>query len=212
MPEKNPLTGKRTRTTPSPIATSVSGGLAPNPSPSSAEINGFADTIALPYQVPAHDPNGLMPTDIYDPGTSSASRLKRDEADKRIEAYNEMIAAQEVGEAGYSFISSVFKTHTSYQRSLGDGFTALKETLSTQRKQVGAATAVVDLSTERLKFGRAVQLNKQAATRLTGETTKTGLVQERVDAEILKIRNEIQGLKTQAQQALLKAQALELPA
>jgi hypothetical protein len=33
-----------------------------------------------------------------------------------------------------------------------------------------------------------------------------------MDAEISKVKNEIQGLKTQAQQALLKAQSLELSA
>jgi hypothetical protein len=103
-------------------------------------------------------------------------RLRRDEADRHIEAYAELIAGQEVADAGYSYISSMFRTHTSYQKALGDGFTALRETLSTQRKQVGAATAVVDLSTEKLKFSRAVQLNQQSNIKLTGETSKTGLV------------------------------------
>jgi hypothetical protein len=206
---KNPLTGKKHRATAPSPAQPPGGGLAPS---TPTQLGAFSDTIALPYNVPSHDPNSLIPSDIYNPATSSAPRLKRDEADRHIEAYNEMIAAQEVAEAGYSFIASLFKTHTSYQRALGDGFAALKESLSTQRKQVSAATAVVDLSTERLKFARAVQLNQQAEIKLNGETTKTGLVQERVDAEVLKVRNEIQGLKTQAQQALLKAQALELPA
>lgn len=123
-----------------------------------------------------------------------------------------MIAAQQVAEAGYSFVSSVFKTHTSYQRALGDGFTALRETLGTQRKQVSAATAVVDLNTEKLKFARSVQLNQQANIKLTGETIKTGLAQDRMDVEILKVKNEIQGLKTQAQKALQKAETLELSA
>ena len=209
MPAKNPLTGKKSRTSSPPASRPpTSGGLAASvPS----QIGNFSDSIKLPYNVPTHDPNHLMPSDVYNPGTSAAPRMKRDEADRHIETYNEMIAAQEVAEAGYSFISSVFKAHTNYQRALGDGFAALKESLSTQRKQVLAATGVVDLNTERLKFARAVQLNQQANIKLNGETTKTGLVQERVDAEILKVRNEIQGLKTQAQQALLKAQALELP-
>jgi hypothetical protein len=210
MPEKNPLTGKKPRATHAPAASNPPfGGLAAS---TPSQIGNFSDTIALPYTVPAHDPNSLIPSDIYNPGTSSAPRMKRDEADRHIETYHEMIAAQEVAEVGYSFISSVFKTHTSYQRALGDGFTALRETLTTQRKQVSAATAVVDLNTERLKFARSVQLNQQANIKLTGETTKTGLVQERMDAEISKVKNEIQGLKTQAQQALLKAQALELSA
>lgn len=211
MPEKNPLTGKKPRTTTKPpVSTSPpSGGLAPS---APSQIGNFSDTIDLPYNVPIHDPNSLIPNDIYNPASSSAPRMKRDEADRHIETYNEMIAAQDVAVAGYSFISSVFRTHTSYQRALGDGFTALRETLSTQRKQVSAATAVVDLHTERLKFARAVQLNQQGNIKLTGETTKTGLAQERVDAEILKMRNEIQGLKTKAQQALLTAQSLELPA
>jgi hypothetical protein len=210
MPEKNPLTGKRTRATTAPPnpSNSPGGGLVPS---SSSQIGNFSDTIALPYPVPVHDINNLIPSDIYDPGTSSAPRLKRDEADRRIEIYGEMVAAQEVAEAGYSFVSSVFKTHTSYQRALGDGFSALRETLATQRKQVSAATATVDLSTERLKFARSVQLNQQANIKLTGETTKTGLAQDRVDAELLKLKNEIQGLKTKAQQALLAAQSLELP-
>ncbi len=207
MTEKNPLTGKKSRTS-APAARPASGLSPATPNP----IGNFSDTIALPYSVPAHDPNGLIPSDIYNPATSSAPRMQRDQADRQIEAYSEMIAAQEVAEAGYSFISSVFKAHTSYQRALGDGFAALKESLSTQRKQVTAATAVVDLNTERLKFARAVQLNQQATIKLNGESTKTGLLQERVEAEILKVRNEIQGLKTQAQQALLKAQALELSA
>jgi hypothetical protein len=206
---KNPLTGKKRRPA-TPSNAQPSGGVLSPSAPS--QIGNFSDTIALPYNVPAHDPNALIPSDIYNPATSSAPRMKRDEADRHIETYNEMIAAQEVAEAGYSFISSIFKAHTSYQRALGDGFTALKESLSTQRKQVSAATAVVDLHTERLKFARAVQLNQQADIKLGGETIKTGLMQERVDAEILKVRNEIQGLKTQAQQALLKAQALELSA
>lgn len=211
MAEKNPLTGKKARTSANkPPASSAprSGGL----SPASNQIGNFSDTIALPYAVPSHDPNALIPSDIYNPSTSSAPRMKRDEADRHIEAYSEMIAAQEVADSGYSFISSTFKAHTSYQRSSGDGFTALRETLSTQRKQVGAATAVVDLSSERLKFGRSVQLNQQATIKLNGETVKTGLVQERMDTEISKLKNEIQGLKTQAQQALLKAQSLELSA
>ncbi|MEP1080208.1 hypothetical protein NDI52_33135 [Leptolyngbya sp. PL-A3] len=175
------------------------------------QIGDFSDTIDLSYNVPVHDPGSLLPGDIYDPGSSSAPRLARDEADRRIEAYNELIAAQEVAERGYSFISSVFKTHTSYQRALGEGFSALRENLSTQRKQVTAATAVIDLETEKLKFSRAVQLNQQANIKLTGEATKTGLLQERTDVEVAKIKNEIQGLKAQAQQALQKAQALELP-
>ena len=208
MPEKNPLTGKKSART-SPAANPPVNGLAPA---APTQIGNFSDTIELPFTVPVHDPNVLIPGDIYDPGSSSAPRMKRDEADRRIETYNEMIAAQEVAGAGYAFVSSIFKAHINYQRALGDGFTALRETLSTQRKQVSAATAVVDLNTEKLKFARAVQLNQQATIRLTGETTKTGLAQERVDAEILKLRNEIQGLKTQAQQALLKAQALELSA
>lgn len=208
MAEKNPLTGKKTSTSKAPVSKS-SGGLAPS---TPTQIGNFSDSIELPFKVPVHDPNSLIPGDIYNPASSSAPRMKRDEADRHIETYNEMIAAQEVAEAGYSFISSVFKAHTSYQRALGDGFSALKESLSTQRKQVTAATAVVDLNTERLKFARAVQLNQQADIRLAGETTKTGLVQERMDAEISKVKNEIQGLKTQAQQALQKAQALELPA
>lgn len=209
MPEKNPITGKKPRSSNSPASKPSGGGLAP---PAPTQVGNFTDTIELPYNVPVHDPNSLIPGDIYNPASSSAPRMKRDEADRHIETYNEMIAAQDVAAAGYSFISSVFRTHTSYQRALGDGFTALRETLSTQRKQVSAATAVVDLNTERLKFARAVQLNQQANIKLTGETTKTGLAQERVDAEILKMRNEIQGLKTKAQQALLTAQSLELPA
>ncbi|MDX2245074.1 MAG: hypothetical protein NW224_30725 [Leptolyngbyaceae cyanobacterium bins.302] len=209
MPEKNPLTGKKPRTSAPTASKPPSSGLAPS---APSQVGNFSDSIELPYKVPSHDPNTLIPSDIYNPATSSAPRMKRDEADKHIETYNEMIAAQEVAEAGYSFISSVFKAHTSYQRALGGGFTALKESLSTQRKQVSAATAVVDLNTERLKFARAVQLNQQANIKLNGETTKTGLVQERMDAEISKVKNEIQGLKTQAQQALQKAQALELPA
>lgn len=208
MAEKNPLTGKKPSTSKAP-ASKPSGGLAPS---TPTQIGNFSDSIDLPFNVPVHDPNSLIPGDIYNPASSSAPRMKRDEADRHIETYNEMIAAQEVAEAGYSFISSVFKAHTSYQRALGDGFSALKESLSTQRKQVSAATAVVDLNTERLKFARAVQLNQQANIKLNGETTKTGLVQERMDAEISKVKNEIQGLKTQAQQALQKAQALELPA
>jgi hypothetical protein len=208
MPQKNPLTGKKPRSTKAPVSTPP----ASLDTPAPTQIGSFSDTIALLYTLPVHDPNTLIPSDIYNPASSTAPRMKRDEADRQIETYNEMIAAQDVAAAGYSFISSVFRTHTSYQRALGDGFTALRETLSTQRKQVSAATAVVDLNTERLKFGRAVQLNGQANIKLNGETTKSELVQERVDAEILKVRNEIQGLKTQAQQALLKAQALELPA
>lgn len=208
MSQKNPLTGKKPRTSKLPVSTPP----ARLDTPALTQVGSFSDTIALPYNLPAHDPNSLIPSDIYNPASSTAPRMKRDEADELIERYNEMIAAQEVADAGYGFISSVFKAHTSYQRALGDGFTALKETLSTQRKQVSAATAVVDLSTEKLKFARAVQLNGQANIKLTGETTKSELVQERMDAEILKVRNEIQGLKTQAQQALLKAQALELPA
>ncbi len=209
MLEKNPLTGKKSRPSPPPGFNPLGGDLSPA---APSQIGNFSESIALPYHVPVHDPNSLIPSDIYNPDTSAAPRMKRDEADRHIETYHEMIAAQEVAEAGYSFISTVFKTHTSYQRALGDGFTALRETLSTQRKQVSAATAVVDLNTEQLKFARAVQLNQQATIKLTGETIKTGLVQERMDTEISKVKNEIQGLKTQAQQALLKAQALELPA
>lgn len=208
MADKNPLTGKK-RPSNSTANAASAGGLTPS---TPTQIGEFSDTIDLPYDVPVHDPNSLIPSDIYDPTTSSAPRLTRDEADRRIEAYHEMIAAQNVAEAGYSFISSIFKTHTSYQRALGDGFTALRETLSTQRKQVSAAIAVVDLNTEKLKFARAVQINQQANIKLAGETTKTELAQERADTEILKLRNEIQGLKTQAQQALQKAQSLELPA
>ncbi|MFE4108436.1 hypothetical protein [Almyronema epifaneia] len=166
----------------------------------------------MPYPIPAHDPNSLIPGDIYDPGSSSAPRMERSEADRRIEDYHQMIAAQQVAESGYNFISAVMKTHTSYQKALGDGFTALRESLTTQRKQVSAATAVVDLSTERLKFATAIQRNEQANIKLSGEQVKTGLLQERTDIEIVKVRNEIQGLKAQAQQALMKAQSLELSA
>lgn len=209
MPERNPLTGKKPRSSNPPASKPSGGGLAPV---TPTQVGDFTDSIDLPYNVPVHDPNSLIPGDIYNPASSSAPRMKRDEADRHIETYNEMIAAQDVAAAGYSFISSVFRTHTNYQRALGDGFTALRETLSTQRKQVSAATAVVDLNTERLKFARAVQLNQQANIKLTGETTKTGLAQERVEAEVLKLKNEIQGLKTKAQQALLTAQSLELSA
>jgi hypothetical protein len=231
MPDKNPLTGKKTTTrktkdtgsttrpplTPSPYFLPTGDSFSPVADGVggvgfSIPMQGFSDTLVLPYSVPLHDPNILIPTDIYDPSTSSGVRLKRDEADRRIEVYSELIAGQEVAEAGYNFISSIFKTQTAFQKALGNGFTALRETLSTQRKQVAAATANVDLSTERLKFGRSVQLNQQATIKLNGEIVKTGLTQERTDTEILKVRNEIQGLKTQAQQALLKAQALELSA
>lgn len=171
----------------------------------------FSPTIELPYKIPVHDLNNLIPSDIYAPSTApEARRMDRAEADKLIAEYGQMTAGEEVAAAGYRYVSSVFKTHTTYQKALGDGFTALRETLMTDRKQVQAATAVVDLNTEKLKFSRAVQLNQQAAIRLTGETAKTGLVQERVDAEILKLRGEIQALQTQSQQALLNAQALEL--
>jgi hypothetical protein len=209
MPEKNPITGKKPRTSKLPTAQLATGELSPA---APTQIGNFTDAIALPYTVPVHDPNTLIPSDIYNPASSTAPRMKRDEADRHIETYNEMIAAQDVAAAGYNFISSVFKTHTSYQRALGDGFTALRETLSTQRKQVAAATAVVDLNTERLKFSRAVQLNQQANIKLAGEIVKTGLAQERVDTELLKLKTEIQGLKTQTQQAILSAQSLELSA
>jgi len=173
MTEKNPLTGKRS---PSPRSSASTQSTFEGLASSLTQIGPFADTIALPYPVPTHDPNSLIPSNIYDPSTSSGVRLRRDEADRHIEAYAELIAGQEVADAGYSYISSMFRTHTSYQKALGDGFTALRETLSTQRKQVGAATAVVDLSTEKLKFSRAVQLNQQSNIKLTGETSKTGLV------------------------------------
>jgi len=138
--------------------------------------------------------------------------MKRDEADRHIESYHEMIAAQEVADVGYKFVSSLFKAHTSFQKAMGDGFSALRETLTTERKQVAAATAVVDLNSEKLKFGRAVQLNQQAQIKLTGEIIKTGLTQIRVDEEISILKNDIQGLKARAQQSLQKAQSLELPA
>lgn len=176
------------------------------------QTGGFSQTIALPWAIPVHDPSSLLPSDIYDPATSSAPRMKRDEADRKIEIYNELTAAQEVAVAGYQFISSIFKAHTSYQKALGDGFSALRESLTTDRKQVAAATAVVDLNTEKLKFGRAVQLNQQANIRLTGEITKTGLTQDRVNEEISILKNDIQGLKTRAQQSLDKAKSIELPA
>lgn len=209
MAEKNPLTKKRTRRSTAKTPHVSGGGLTPS---TPSQIGNFSDSIELPYNIPAHDPNSLIPSDIYDPGTSSAPRMERSEADRRIEDYHQMIAAQQVAETGYNFISAVMKTHTSYQKALGDGFTALKETLTTQRKQVSAATAVVDLSTERLKFATAVQRNEQANIKLSGEQVKTGLLQERTDIEIVKVRNEIQGLKAQAQQALMKAQSLELSA
>jgi hypothetical protein len=210
MPRKNPLINKASSSlndTPTSTAeTFTSSGLFPE------QPGGFSPTIALPWSVPIHDPSSLLPTDIYDPGTSSAPRMKRDEADRHIEDYHEMIAAQEVAEVGYKFVSSLFKAHTSFQKAMGDGFSALRETLTTERKQVAAATAVVDLNSEKLKFGRAVQLNQQAQIKLTGEITKTGLTQIRVDEEISILKNDIQGLKARAQQSLQKAQSLELPA
>ena len=161
MAEKNPLTGKKRSTAkPSSSSPSTIGSLT---TPTPTQIGNFSDTIALPYTIPVHNPDSLIPKDIYSPSTSSAPRMKRDEADRRIEDYNEMIAAQQVAEAGYSFVSSVFKTHTSYQRALGDGFTALRETLGTQRKQVAAATAVVDLNTEKLKSSRGCIPRRSAA-------------------------------------------------
>jgi hypothetical protein len=210
MPRKNPLVNKANSslndTSTSTAETFTSSGLFPE------QTGGFSPTIALPWSVPIHDPNSLLPTDIYDPGTSSAPRMKRDEADRQIEDYHEMIAAQEVADVGYKFVSSLFKAHTSFQKAMGDGFSALRETLTTERKQVAAATAVVDLNSEKLKFGRAVQLNQQAQIKLTGEITKTGLTQIRVDEEISILKNDIQGLKARAQQSLQKAQSLELPA
>ncbi|NJL54503.1 hypothetical protein HC928_04385 [bacterium] len=146
MPEKNPLTNKRSPKTKPIVQPSDSGGGLDLPAPTS--LCNFNDTIELPFTIPIHDPNSLIPGDVYDPNTSSAPRMKRDDADERIQAYSEMIAAQEVAETGYHFISAIFKTHTAYQRAMGDGFSALRETLSTQRKQVAAATAVVDLDTE----------------------------------------------------------------
>lgn len=95
---------------------------------------------------------------------------------------------------------------------MGAGFVALRESLTTDRKQVAAATAVVDLNTEKLKFGRAVQLNQQATIRLNGEIEKTNLTQQRVDEEINILKNDIGGLKARAQQSLDKAKSIELPA
>ncbi|NJL54502.1 hypothetical protein HC928_04380 [bacterium] len=57
-----------------------------------------------------------------------------------------------------------------------------------------------------------MQVNQQATIKLSGETLKTGLAQERLDVELDKLKNEIQGLKAQAQLALSKANSLELAA
>jgi len=211
MPRRNPIINKDTPYSDHSPSSGRDTTLSP-PALTPEQLGGFSNTIALPWTTPVHDPNALLPSDIYNPATSTAPRMKRDEADRHIETYNEMIAAQEVAEVGYKFISSIFKTHTSFQKAMGDGFTALRESLTTDRKQVAAASAVVDLNTEKLKFGRAVQLNQQANIRLSGEITKTGLTQQRVDEEITILKNDIQGLKARAQQSLQKAQSIELPA
>lgn len=215
---KNPIINKdspqpdpQPQPNPAPAPTSPPN-LSNPPALTPEQLGGFSPSIDLPWPIPVHDPQALFPSDIYDPKTSGAPRMTRDEADRRIEDYGQMIAAQEVAQTGYQFISSIFKAHTSYQKALGDGFVALRETLTTDRKQVAAATAVVDLNTEKLKFGRAVQLNQQANIRLTGEISKTGLTQQRVDEEVSILKNEIQGLKARAQQSLDKANSIQLPA
>lgn len=216
MPKKNPIINKQNpNDTPNgipPQPSSSPSQLSNSPELTPAQLGGFSPSIALPWAIPVHDPSALLPSDIYDPKTSSAPRMKRDEADRRIEDYHELIAAQEVAEVGYKFVSSVFKAHTSFQQAMGAGFVALRESLTTDRKQVAAATAVVDLNTEKLKFGRAVQLNQQANIRLNGEIEKTTLTQQRVDEEINILKNDIGGLKARAQQALDKAKSIELPA
>jgi len=179
------------------------------PSQPPVDFGSFEETITLPWNVPVHDPVSLIPGDVYDPGTSSAPRLDRATADARILDYAQMEAAQEVAQAGYGFIESVFNTQTAYQKALGAGFKALREGLATQRHQVAAATAVVDLNTEKLKFGVAVQKNRQQTVRLNGEIEMTNLVGEQTQARIDKVRNDIQGLKAQAQLSLQKASSLE---
>ncbi|NJL20113.1 MAG: hypothetical protein HC895_03615 [Leptolyngbyaceae cyanobacterium SM1_3_5] len=216
MPRKNPIIDKQNpndtpNLTPNQPAPTTSQRVNP-PELTPAQLGGFSASIALPWSIPVHDPSVLLPTDIYDPGTSSAPRMKRDEADRRIEDYHELIAAQEVADVGYKFISSVFKAHTSFQQAMGAGFVALRESLVTDRKQVAAATAVVDLNTEKLKFGRAVQLNQQANIRLSGEIEKTNLTQQRINEEINILNNDIGGLKARAQESLARAKSIELPA
>ena len=209
MVDKNPVSGKRRPSRARSMSNGASSRIAV---PEPATVGNFSNRMESPWTVPVHEPGSLIPGDIYDPATSSAPRVDRETAEQRINDYDEMKAAQEVASAGYSFVSSVFKTHTSYQKALGEGFNALRETLATRRREVAAATAFVDVNTEEIKFARAVQLNQQAEIGLRGEESKTQLLQERTDTEIVQLQSDIQVLKAKAQAALDTAQTMNSPA
>ncbi|MEO1146303.1 MAG: hypothetical protein AAFY26_12000 [Cyanobacteria bacterium J06638_22] len=209
MVDKNPVSGKKRPSRPRSMSNGASRRMAV---PEPATAGNFSNRIESPWTVPVHEPGRLIPGDMYDPSTSSAPRIDRETAEQRINDYDEMKAAQEVASAGYNFVSGVFKTHTSYQKALGEGFNALRETLATRRREVAAATAFVDAHTEEMKFARSVQLNQQAEIGLRGEESKTQLMQERTDTEIVQLQANIQALKAQAQAALDKAQTMNSPA